>query len=337
MSGFDDADLLFEGRIDPDDAPRELRALATLVRTARADASVSELADEEAVVARMAMAIRAETASASVPLLQPQSRPRLRPRALSAKVTLVSAAVVLSGGVAAAATGSLPSGIQRSLSHGLLHVGISIPAPTTLPPVEHHAALAPAARNAGASPVATTTTGLPPVLANRHGQCTAYEHASTSRRSLAALRLAAEAAAEHESVAEYCAAANVSRPIAAVPITTTTSAPVVVQRGSSANTGHPSKKATHGSTSHGLNKPVTTHRSAAPPAKHGITSSTGTATTTSTTSPRHGNGKGHKGSSGSTSTSSAPNAATTATTQTPSHGGGGAKAPSSGKEGPPHA
>lgn len=198
-----DPEALLSGKLSPEDAPPELAKVAGLIQAARAPASARELAGEDHLVAVIAAEVRR---SAPAEVVVDNRRRRLIGQALSAKVIAATAAVLLSGGVAAAATGSLPASVQRAVSHGLVHVGISVPDPAAhRSPVRSGVS---ASSNGQA--LAKSATG-----ANRYGLCTAYLHPSkttnaTSARSSATAfsRLAATALAKGETIPQYCQGAT---------------------------------------------------------------------------------------------------------------------------------
>ncbi len=154
MARLSDADRLFEGRIPSEDVPPELRHVAALVHAARAAATPSELGGQDHLVAEIAAAVRTA---------QPGGSGVARRRVLgthSAKVVALATAtvIVLGGGVAAAATGAFPAGIQRAIAHGLAHVGISLPDPS--PTRQPAASLTLHATTTTTATAAITTTTL---------------------------------------------------------------------------------------------------------------------------------------------------------------------------------
>ena len=199
------ADALLEGRVLPDDAPPGYQGLADVVRLAKGPPSNDERADEASVVAAMTAAIRG-----SAPTINDrQGRPRMLGTLISTKVLAGVAAIVLGGGVAAAATGSLPAPVQTPLSHGLSDVGISVPHPNT-----------PGSDGAGGVTTSTTSSPGPAITAaNTFGLCTAYaasrsgtdttgSAAGATSNSRAFMQLAAAAQAKGDTVAQFCADAT---------------------------------------------------------------------------------------------------------------------------------
>jgi len=199
------ADALLEGRVLPDDAPPGYQGVAELVRLAKGPASIDEQADEASVVTAMTVAIRGTAPTIN----DRQGRPRMLGTLISTKVLAGVAAIVLGGGVAAAATGALPAPVQTPLSHGLSDVGISIPHPN-----------APASDAAGGSTTPTTSSPGPAITAaNAFGLCTAYAASKSgtdttgnapgaTSNSRAFMQLAAAAQAKGDTVTQFCADAT---------------------------------------------------------------------------------------------------------------------------------
>jgi hypothetical protein len=133
------ADALLDGRVDPEHAPAGLRAAAELVRAAKSSApGVDETCSPELMTALLAAA-RGAGDVVGDPVLEDAvvdgnvvqgNFGRLRGTRISARVAAAAAAFAfVGGGVAAAATGSLPRPIQSAASTALAQVGISIPHP----------------------------------------------------------------------------------------------------------------------------------------------------------------------------------------------------------------
>jgi hypothetical protein len=143
MSGFNDprdmarfpssadADRLLDGRVARIDVPDEATPLVRLLAGMRT-LPAADAFTERRVVAEMTAAIAGASASPSI---------AVSGRRLSAKAgALAFVAVLATGTAAAAATGSLPPGIQRAISNALSHVAINVPHPEShhTPPVESH-------------------------------------------------------------------------------------------------------------------------------------------------------------------------------------------------------
>ncbi len=125
-NGFD-GERLLSGSIDPDDAPPQLKELVGLIRAARAPVSGAPPAADQALVAAIADEVRRSAQLGQVPASHYLRHLRRVP---SARVATVTAALMLTGGfAAAAATGTLPAPVQHAISHGFARVGISLPDP----------------------------------------------------------------------------------------------------------------------------------------------------------------------------------------------------------------
>lgn len=144
-------------------------------------------------------------------------RPALT-KVLTAKVAaaVVVAVAVLGGGVAAAATGSLPTSLQTRVSHGLSAVGISVPDPSAHPSNDAHPSTGTGGSAGATSSSHNAPTSAPPTQAvgpsasgpAAYGLCTAYAASNASQaasHSVAFGNLAAAAKAKNESVTQYCA------------------------------------------------------------------------------------------------------------------------------------
>jgi hypothetical protein len=205
------ADALLEGRIGPDDAPPGYREVASAVRSARSGASVAELAGEEQVVAAM---VAAAAGSLRTSPLSPMRRRPMIAKLMSAKVAAVATGFVLvGGGVAAAATGSLPSGVQHSVADAAAHVGVSIPGKGS---GAHQATTSGTTGSTNATTGSANAVGPKSGGPETYGLCTAYaaSHRSStstsgSTSSSVAFRNLVNAAAKAnggkgESVSAYC-------------------------------------------------------------------------------------------------------------------------------------
>ncbi len=120
-----DADRLLSGHLSPDDLPDEAAPLARLLRGLEPGWAVDPFSERRVVSLMVAEILRGA----------PETAPSLlgsRSTRLSAKAgVLAFAAVLATGTAAAAATGSLPAGIQRAVSDALSHVSISVPRPAS--------------------------------------------------------------------------------------------------------------------------------------------------------------------------------------------------------------
>ncbi|HZU73168.1 MAG TPA: hypothetical protein VE990_10415 [Acidimicrobiales bacterium] len=119
------ADRLTAGAVTPEDAPPGYAGVAGLLQAARTGAAAQELPYEAATVASM----RSVLLGHPVPL-STSRRKKMISKVLTAKAAALAGVAVLGGGgVAAAATGSLPASVQSTVSSALSHVDISVPNP----------------------------------------------------------------------------------------------------------------------------------------------------------------------------------------------------------------
>ena len=118
------AERLLSGAVPPEDAPPGYAGLAGIIQAATGPAVLAELAGEQAVVSAGVAAVRsALTIDPTMP-----RRTSMLTRMRSAQVAVAAAAMLLgAAGAAAAATGTLPAGVQSTVSDGLAHVNISVP------------------------------------------------------------------------------------------------------------------------------------------------------------------------------------------------------------------
>ena len=121
------AERLLTGRLDAADAPPGYGRVVALLASVSAPPDTEELAGQGAVVAAFAAAARSRPARpVGVRLLTPR-RSRVLTRLLTAKAAAAVLGVLMTGGVAAAATGNLPAPAQQA-AHALLG-GAGVPAP----------------------------------------------------------------------------------------------------------------------------------------------------------------------------------------------------------------
>jgi hypothetical protein len=119
------AERLVSGELAPDDAPPAYAPVARLLEDATAPAQAHEMDGEAAAVAMFI----SERSPAGERLDRGRRRRAVRFSARSAAVA-VAGALVLTGGVAAAATGRLPDAVQGAAHDTLRHIGVSIPGTT---------------------------------------------------------------------------------------------------------------------------------------------------------------------------------------------------------------
>lgn len=172
-SGYADevVDRLLSGRLDPDDAPVELRAVAALFATATAAGSAVEAERRAEVVSAAALAVRSSLEAA--PVLT-QRRHSMLSKLFTAKAALGATAAVLGiGTAAAAATGSLPGQTSHASAHATAgldtaaaHVG------------QHSSGSSPGSQAGRQSNQNTSTSSIPatgPANANaQFGLCRAF-------------------------------------------------------------------------------------------------------------------------------------------------------------------
>lgn len=177
------ADRLLSGAVSPEDAPPGCAGLAAAIRTALGPAQAGELAGQMAVVTAAAAAVH----SAPTPH-RTLRRNRMLPKLLSAKVAAVAAAATLgAAGVAAAATGHLPSNAQSAVSGAASHMGLVIPKPggsgsSTATGTSHHSTKGKTDHDDKAGKHKSSGHGPNDDNAN-FGQCQAFLSGSATGRS----------------------------------------------------------------------------------------------------------------------------------------------------------
>jgi hypothetical protein len=114
---------LLQGAVHPDDAPPGYAAVAGLLATAASPAAVDEDAGATTISA-MVEAIRG-----SGPIPETSRRRSMLGKLLAGKALAAVAAVALTAGGAAAATGTLPTPVQGAVSDAVSHIGVDIPHP----------------------------------------------------------------------------------------------------------------------------------------------------------------------------------------------------------------
>jgi hypothetical protein len=186
------AERLLTGRLDPADAPPGYTPVAALLAAVSAPPDTEELAGQAAVVAVFGTAAR----SHSPQLIDPR-RSRVLTKLLTAKVAATALGVLMTGGVAAAATGNLPAPAQQA-AHALLG-GAGVPAP------------AEATATTRAHPVGPDAAG--PAA---QGLCRAWSAGQGgqhgSKLDAPAFAALTKAAGSSDQIAAYCARVTASRP-----------------------------------------------------------------------------------------------------------------------------
>lgn len=119
----DQADRPLSGQLSADNVGDELADVASLFAAMRAPDNAQQAA---------AGALEAFTISlrgGASPTELSRRKPMLTKLLTGKAVAALAAATLLSGGVAAAATGSLPDPLQSTVSKSLSHVGVDVPNP----------------------------------------------------------------------------------------------------------------------------------------------------------------------------------------------------------------
>ncbi|HMK11511.1 MAG TPA: hypothetical protein VK461_08015, partial [Acidimicrobiales bacterium] len=118
----EDIDRVLDGENLSADTGQAMEATAALIRRASSPGTAAELGAADATVARFIEVVSQPS--------EPTNVRRLRSISMPAKAAaIVVAATLWSTGVAAAATGHLPDGLQRAVSNTASHVGIALPNP----------------------------------------------------------------------------------------------------------------------------------------------------------------------------------------------------------------
>ena len=217
------AERLLAGRLRPEDAPLGWEHVALLVEAASGPAEESELAAGPSIAAAMADLILGDAEVVSLDSRRP-GMARFR----TARIAGVAAAVVLfTATAAAAAANSLPRPAQTAVSNAAATVGVSLPKPA--PISDHDADDAPASGAStsaphqadhdpatGAASTSPASTALCQALAAGRGKSSG---APGERKALGV-----DAAANHESVADFCRGLAHGLPAPAKPAAPSTTA-----------------------------------------------------------------------------------------------------------------
>jgi len=233
------ADRFLTGQVSPEDAPLGLRDLAALIQAAKPQAL-----DENSPIEATTVAALAASGWVSSSIVG-EGKKRMLGRVLTIKAAAVAGALAFGGVAAAAATGSLPASAQSAVSHGLSHVGVSVPNP------DNHDSTDTTGVDSTA-PTSETGGGRTITTANTFGQCTAW--AATTKGTGAAHRSPnaqnlfpnlAAAAGGKDKIAAFCASVN--RPNETTGTTPTEPTTGGITNG--ADTNHPSRRPTTPPTS----------------------------------------------------------------------------------------
>ena len=125
------AERLLSGQVTADDAPPGYARVVGLLGSARSPAAGVASPRETSTVGAMSVALAGQGAPASP--VPDQKRTSMLSKALSIRAAVVTSAVLLGTGTAAAATGSLPGGAQSAAAEVLHDVGISVPGSSSHP------------------------------------------------------------------------------------------------------------------------------------------------------------------------------------------------------------
>jgi hypothetical protein len=125
------ADQLVCGSVQPEDAPPGYSEVALLLNAARGVAP-APMPGREAAVSNIVATIRLAPGPSVAPT--EESRRRVSKFFTLKALAIALPVMALTAGSAAAATGSLPGPAQSAVSHGLSHVGISVPSGTAVGP-----------------------------------------------------------------------------------------------------------------------------------------------------------------------------------------------------------
>jgi hypothetical protein len=207
----DTAERLLDGGLSPEDAPLGWERVALLVGAASGPAEESERAGDLTIIAAMADVILGDAAGEApvgdAEIVSLDSRRTGMARFRTARVAGIAAVVVLlSGTAAAAATDALPRPAQTAVSNVAAHVGVTLPKP--LPATDHDA-------DDVAVPGAPSSTARPADHDPKIGAASKSAASTALCRSATAADLTAgttpdtddlgvAAAADHESVADFC-------------------------------------------------------------------------------------------------------------------------------------
>lgn len=291
-----------------DDAPV---GVAALLAALREPGRIDELAGTEELLAQMTDVITSAPGEAADHVA---GRPVLR--LVTGKIAAIAAVTLFSAGAAAAATGTLPDPIQQRVANTFAHVGIELdhPAGQPSPPTTTSASTT---TTDSTTTTASTTTSSPPAVitavpaplapagpdpAAASGLCTAYQAGEANGHrldSVAMRQLADAAAAEQQTVDEYCTQVSGTT----VPETGTTGSeherpeepgnsgrtPSVTAPGRSTDHGQPTAPGQPADTGHGGSQPAVTAPGApedsGKPADSGSGSGNSTATGSSSSGP----------------------------------------------------
>ena len=185
------AERLLTGQLDSADAPPGYSQVAALLAAMSAPPDTEELAGQATIVEIFAAAAR----SHSPQLIDPR-RSRVLTKLLTAKAAAAVLGVLMSGGVAAAATGNLPAPAQQA-AHALLG-SAGVPAPTEATATTRAHPAGPAAAGSAAQGLCSAWSAG---QGGQHG----------SKLDAPAFAALTKAAGGSDQIATYCAQVTASR------------------------------------------------------------------------------------------------------------------------------
>lgn len=165
------ADRLLSGAVGPDDAPPGYGGVARLLGSAGSRAGDGQGSGREAATVA---AMQAAVLGHLVPVPDPGEKRTMLSKVMTVKAAGVAAAVLLGGGTAAAATGSLPGPAQNAAAHVFSSVGIDVP---------NNGSHGPNSHSNGHADSSTTSNQSSSTGPNSHalpGLCNAASHNGTS-------------------------------------------------------------------------------------------------------------------------------------------------------------
>lgn len=192
----DDGERLLSGQLDSAGAPEGLVELAALLSIIREAGSDSELAAETVTVAAFAAAVGV------APVVVRKS---VRAKIFSFKTAAVFGVTLFSAGIAAAATGNLPDPVQKAVSETVSHVGIDIPRPAVNAPVVTTTTEPTESTETTRVPAGADTKFGESVSGNCQAELEHEKHANSTLPAHVEKELSDDAAAQHETVPEFCA------------------------------------------------------------------------------------------------------------------------------------
>jgi hypothetical protein len=232
------AERLLTGRLDPADAPPGYSPVAALLAAVSAPPDTEELAGQAAIVAVFAAAARPHS-----PQLIGPRRSRVLTKLLTAKAAAAVLGVLMTGGVAAAATGNLPAPAQQA-AHALLG-GAGLPAPAEATATTRSHPAGPAAAGSAAQGLCRAWSAG---QGGQHG----------SKLDAPAFAALTKAAGGTKQIAAYCARVTASRPGGAGQGAPPSSLPASTAAGSGHGQGGPPSSlpaASAGGAGHGQGSP----------------------------------------------------------------------------------